>query len=43
MLSIEYSTGDWIGGMVSAGDALLKVVNGSTQIIPGHGPVRRAD
>lgn len=40
---IDYCTGGWIGGMVSACDALLKVVNAGTRIIPGHGPVASRD
>jgi glyoxylase-like metal-dependent hydrolase (beta-lactamase superfamily II) len=36
---IDYSTGGWIGGMVAAGDRLLKTGDGQTRIIPGHGPM----
>lgn len=37
--TIDYSTGGWIGGMVSALDAMLKVGDDKTKIIPGHGLV----
>jgi cyclase len=36
---IDYSTGGWIGGMAAALDKLLKVGDGQTKIIPGHGPL----
>jgi cyclase len=36
---IDYSTGGWIGGMVAAGDRLLKTGDNQTRIIPGHGPM----
>jgi cyclase len=36
---IDYSTGGWIGGMVAAGDRLLKTGDSQTRIIPGHGPM----
>jgi len=36
---IDYSTGGWIGGMASACDALLKVIDDQTRVIPGHGPM----
>jgi len=36
---IDYSTGGWIGGMASACEALGKVGDANTQIIPGHGPM----
>jgi glyoxylase-like metal-dependent hydrolase (beta-lactamase superfamily II) len=36
---IDYTTGGWIGGMASALDALLKVGDAQTRIIPGHGPM----
>jgi cyclase len=36
---IDYSTGGWIGGMAEALDKLLKVGDGQTRIIPGHGPL----
>jgi cyclase len=35
---IDYSTGGYIGGMAAAADALLKVGDAQTKIIPGHGP-----
>ena len=40
---IDYSTGGWIGGMSSATDALLKVGDAQTRIIPGHGPMGTKD
>ena len=40
---IDYSTGGWIGGMVAASDALLKVGDSRTRIIPGHGPLGTKD
>jgi cyclase len=40
---IDYSTGGWIGGMASAADALLKVGDAQTRIIPGHGPMATKD
>jgi cyclase len=36
---IDYSTGGWIGGMVSAAEALGKIGDAQTRIIPGHGPL----
>jgi glyoxylase-like metal-dependent hydrolase (beta-lactamase superfamily II) len=40
---IDYSTGGWIDGMASAADALLKVGDAKTRIIPGHGPMGTKD
>jgi cyclase len=40
---IDYSTGGWIGGMVAASEALLKVGDAKTRIIPGHGPLASKD
>ena len=40
---IDYTTGGWIGGMASALDRLLKVGDGQTKIIPGHGPLSSKD
>jgi cyclase len=40
---IDYSTGGWIGGMVAAGDRLLKVGDAQTRIVPGHGPMAAKD
>ncbi|MGA7235223.1 MAG: MBL fold metallo-hydrolase [Bryobacteraceae bacterium] len=40
---IDYSTGGWIGGMVAAGDRLLKTGDAQTRIIPGHGPMATKD
>jgi len=36
---IDYSTGGWIGGMAAASEALGKVGDANTKIIPGHGPM----
>ena len=36
---IDYSSKGWIGGMVAAADSMLKVINSSTKIIPGHGAI----
>jgi glyoxylase-like metal-dependent hydrolase (beta-lactamase superfamily II) len=40
---IDYSTGGWVGGMASASDALLKIGDAQTRIIPGHGPLASKD
>jgi glyoxylase-like metal-dependent hydrolase (beta-lactamase superfamily II) len=41
---LDYPTGGWIGGMADASQALLKVGNADTRIVPGTGPVQtRAD
>jgi cyclase len=41
---IDYSTGGWIGGMAAACDAMAKVCNTQTRVIPGHGALAsRAD
>ncbi|MGP8243414.1 MAG: MBL fold metallo-hydrolase [Bryobacteraceae bacterium] len=40
---IDYSTGGWIGGMVAGADAVLKVGDAKTQIVPGHGPLASRD
>jgi len=37
--SLDYYTGAWIGGRVDAMDALLKVANDQTKIVPAYGPV----
>jgi cyclase len=34
---IDYSNGGWIGGMASAAEALGKVGDAQTRVIPGHG------
>jgi hypothetical protein len=34
---IDYSTGGWIGGMAAACDAMAKVGDAQTRVIPGHG------
>ena len=36
---IDASTGGRINGMIAAADAVLKMVDGSTKIVPGHGPL----
>jgi cyclase len=36
---IDYSTGGWIGGMAAAAEAMGKVGDAQTRIIPGHGPM----
>jgi glyoxylase-like metal-dependent hydrolase (beta-lactamase superfamily II) len=41
---LDYVTGGWIGGLQNANQALLKIVNAETRIVPGAGPVQtRAD
>jgi len=35
----DYTTGGWIGGLVDAQKALLKVTNADTRIVPGSGPI----
>ena len=41
---LDYVTGGWIGGLQNANQALLKIVNAETRIVPGSGPVQtRAD
>jgi cyclase len=41
---LDYVTGGWIGGLQNANQAMLKVGNAETQIVPGSGPVQgRAD
>jgi cyclase len=40
---IDYSTGGWIGGMVAAADAMLKVGDNKTRVVPGHGPLGTKD
>jgi glyoxylase-like metal-dependent hydrolase (beta-lactamase superfamily II) len=36
---LDWITGAWIGGRVSAMDALLKIGNDQTRVVPGSGPV----
>ena len=38
---IDYSSGGWIGGMVLAADAALKLCGEQTRLIPGHGPLAK--
>lgn len=41
---LDYVTGGWIGGLQNANQALLKIANADTRIVPGSGPVQtRAD
>src|SRR5262252_2253328 len=41
---LDYVTGGWIGGLQNANQALLKIANADTKIVPGSGPVQtRAD
>jgi glyoxylase-like metal-dependent hydrolase (beta-lactamase superfamily II) len=40
---IDYSTGGWIGGMAAGADAILKVGDAKTRVIPGHGPLASKD
>ena len=37
--ALDYLTGAWIGGRVDAMDALLKLANEQTRIVPAYGPV----
>lgn len=37
--ALDYFTGAWIGGRVDAMDALLKISNEQTRIVPAYGPV----
>jgi glyoxylase-like metal-dependent hydrolase (beta-lactamase superfamily II) len=37
---MDYSTGGWIGGMIDAANALLKIADANTRIVPGAGPVQ---
>ena len=40
----DYTTGGWLGGMVTATKTMLDLTNADTRIIPGTGPVQtRAD
>jgi cyclase len=40
---IDYSTGGWVGGMAAAAQAMGKVGDAQTRIIPGHGPMGTKD
>ena len=40
---IDYSTGGWVGGMAHAAEAMGKVGDARTRIIPGHGPLASKD
>jgi glyoxylase-like metal-dependent hydrolase (beta-lactamase superfamily II) len=41
---LDYVTGGWIGGLQNANQALLKIANADTKIVPGSGPIQtRAD
>lgn len=37
--ALDWFTGAWIGGRVDAMDALLKIANDQTKIVPAYGPV----
>jgi len=37
--ALDYLTGAWIGGRVDAMDALLRLANEQTRIVPAYGPV----
>jgi cyclase len=37
---IDYATHGWIGGYLDANEALLKVADSQTRIVPGEGPVQ---
>ena len=37
--NIDFANGGNIKGMIAATDAYLKLVNGKTRIVPGHGPI----
>ena len=40
----DYTSGGWLGGLVTAAKTLLSVANADTRIVPGEGPVQtRAD
>ena len=40
----DYTSGGWLGGLVTSTKALLSVANADTRIVPGEGPVQtRAD
>jgi glyoxylase-like metal-dependent hydrolase (beta-lactamase superfamily II) len=40
----DYTSGGWLGGLVTATKTLLDLTNAETRIVPGDGPVqRRAD
>ena len=40
----DYTSGGWLGGMVTAAKAMLDLTNDATRIVPGVGPVQaRAD
>jgi cyclase len=40
---IDYSSGGWVGGMAHAAEAMLKVGDAKTRVVPGHGPVGSKD
>ena len=40
----DYTSGGWLGGLVTSTKALLSVANADTRIVPGEGPIQtRAD
>jgi cyclase len=40
---MDYSTGGWIGGMIEATSALVKLADRNTRVIPGTGPAQTRD
>jgi len=40
---LDYVTGGWIGGLQNANQALLKIANAETRIVPGTGAVQTRD
>jgi len=40
---MDYSTGGWIGGMIDATAALMKIADAKTRIVPGAGPLQTRD
>jgi cyclase len=40
---MDYSTGGWIGGMIDATTALLKLADAKTRVIPGAGALQTRD
>jgi glyoxylase-like metal-dependent hydrolase (beta-lactamase superfamily II) len=40
---IDYSSGGWIGGMVSGAKRILEKTDAKTKVVPGHGPLATQD
>jgi cyclase len=38
---VDYTTGGWLGGLITGQKALLKVTNADTRVVPGSGPVMK--